>query len=158
MVGLIHDNDIVKLVKTGDSSGNTDQVLCTFTSVDSNKEVEVPNFPEVNGNISVQYYGIRNGLPFPFTSYPISLNITRLNPTIGLELLNHTDATCFNGTDGKITIKASNGNPDYTFKLGEESIVSNSQAVFCKQAGTYSVTVTDSRTCHASIKIGRAHV
>lgn len=151
MVGLIHDNDIVKLVKTGDSSGNTDQVLCTFTSVDSNKEVEVPNFPEVNGNISVQYYGIRNGLPFPFTSYPISLNITRLNPTIGLELLNHTDATCFNGTDGKITIKASNGNPDYTFKLGEESIVSNSQAVFYKQAGSYSVTVTDSRTCHASI-------
>lgn len=61
---------------------------------------------------------------------------------------NVTDVRCFNGTDGSIALAVTGGTPGFTYAW------SNSQSAATAtnlSQGTYSVTVTDSRSCTASI-------
>jgi gliding motility-associated-like protein len=63
---------------------------------------------------------------------------------------NLTDVRCFNGTDGSIALNVTGGTPGFTYAWSNSQ--STATATNLSQ-GTYGVTVTDSRSCTASISV-----
>ncbi|MBL7831681.1 MAG: SprB repeat-containing protein, partial [Saprospiraceae bacterium] len=57
---------------------------------------------------------------------------------------NSTPTTCFGGFTGKVNISVSGGTPNYSFLWSSGEV---SQNISNKSAGTYTVTVTDSKSC-----------
>jgi hypothetical protein len=67
---------------------------------------------------------------------PLEISIQKVN------------VSCKNGSDGKITIKATGGIKPYLYSLDSINYTSNN--VYCKlKPGTYTCWVKDSRTCTA---------
>lgn len=58
-----------------------------------------------------------------------------------------TDASCYGGTNGTITLTVSGGNPAYSFDWGSGINTQNRTGL---TAGTYAVTITDATSCSAS--------
>lgn len=55
-----------------------------------------------------------------------------------------TDVTCFGGNDGSVTLKVSGGNPGYNYIWSDGS---DTRDVAHLKAGTYEVTVQDTKSC-----------
>lgn len=67
-----------------------------------------------------------------------------------------TMVSCHNEDDGTITLTVSGGTPGYTYdwdKIGEPAFNSTQQSPTALTAGVYSVTVTDTKSCKASLSI-----
>jgi len=82
-------------------------------------------------------------------SCEVSKTIPLVIPTpISAEVLNKTNVSCNGQKDGKLTILAMGGNPDYTFRWSTGTVDQGSQSsITSVAAGTYSVTVTDLFDC-----------
>lgn len=70
---------------------------------------------------------------------------TVIVPPVLMANISSTPVSCYGGSNGTLTVSASGGTPGYTFTLGA---VTNTTGVFTGlSAGTYTVTVTDSKGC-----------
>ncbi len=106
----------------------------------SNSGINNPN----QNNLSAGSYSVtvtdKNGCTSKATiilTDPLELNITgSVTPT-----------TCFGSLTGKIDISVSGGTPNYSFKWSSGETTQN---ILNKAAGTYIVTVTDSKSCTKS--------
>ena len=79
-------------------------------------------------------------------------NVVTITQPITLlsEILNFSNISCFGGSDGSITAAVSGGTPGYTYLW---STSSTSPTITGLSAGSYEVTVTDSRGCFDSTSI-----
>ncbi len=76
--------------------------------------------------------------------YVRELEVMSSSPTLTLELIDLTNATCFGDDDGSITTMASGGTPDYMYMWSSTDTLA---ALNNLSAGAYDVTVTDSQGC-----------
>jgi hypothetical protein len=84
----------------------------------------------------------------------VSVTITQPLPTASLiiALVNKTDVSCKNGSDGMIQVSASGGTSPYLFSLNGGPYTSNATFVNLT-AATYTVTVKDANGCTSSISV-----
>ncbi|PIX36365.1 MAG: hypothetical protein COZ59_01485, partial [Bacteroidetes bacterium CG_4_8_14_3_um_filter_31_14] len=79
-------------------------------------------------------------------------NVTITQPTeLIANITEHTNVSCFGGTNGSATVVASGGTPAYTYSWnpsGQTTSVATNLP-----AGTYNVTVTDANGCVANASI-----
>jgi hypothetical protein len=81
-----------------------------------------------------------------FTSSDNGSNIS-VNPIPSASISAYTDINCFGGSNGSVTVNASDGTPGYTYLWNTTATSPNISGV---PADTYSVTVTDSKGCLAT--------
>ncbi|MFK8007335.1 MAG: LamG-like jellyroll fold domain-containing protein [Saprospiraceae bacterium] len=62
----------------------------------------------------------------------------------------HSDVTCYNGSDGNISITPSGGTPIYNYLWSNGATTNNLNSIV---AGTYTLTVTDANNCSESISV-----
>jgi gliding motility-associated-like protein len=75
-----------------------------------------------------------------------STTVTVTQPTQITSVVSAADASCYQYTDGTITVQAAGGSPAYTFSLSNGS--QNSSGSFTGLvAGSYTVTISDANNC-----------
>lgn len=67
-------------------------------------------------------------------------------------IANQTDATCFNGSNGTVTLNASNGTPSYQYGLIGTTFTNN-PLISGLAAGNYIVVVQDNNACTVSLNV-----
>ena len=77
-----------------------------------------------------------------------TVTVAAIPPVVAV-LGNTTVVTCNGGNDGSITINASSGTMPYTYHWGGATTTVNTQSGFA--AGSYTITVTDSNNCSATV-------
>ena len=78
----------------------------------------------------------------------IHVTVTAI-PPVTASLGSVTAVSCFGGSDGSITINAGSGTTPYTYHWGSSTGTTNTQTGFI--AGSYTITVTDSNGCSATV-------
>ncbi|MFM9007600.1 MAG: PKD domain-containing protein [Bacteroidota bacterium] len=71
-------------------------------------------------------------------------------PALQVQQLALGNITCFNGNDGTASVSANGGTPAYTYSWSNGAVQS---AIAGVTAGSYTVTVTDSRGCTAQLSV-----
>ena len=74
-------------------------------------------------------------------------SVTITQPPVLNTTVTSTNVLCFGGTNGTGTATASGGTPPYTYQWAPCQCAGNNPVVSCLGAGTYTVTVTDSKGC-----------
>jgi hypothetical protein len=74
----------------------------------------------------------------------VEFTLTQPEELIGV-LVETTDPTCYEGTDGMAVIEISGGIPPYSADMGE--VVENMLTITNLSAGVYTVNITDSKNC-----------
>jgi gliding motility-associated-like protein len=82
--------------------------------------------------------------------YPIV--ITEPAAALSASILNQTDAICFNGSTGTVTLSASNGTPGYQFGLVGTTL-SNNPLITGLSAGNYTMLIQDNNACTVSLNV-----
>jgi hypothetical protein len=78
------------------------------------------------------------------SSFTLTVNI---NPPINITATPN-DALCFGGSTGSVDVVVTGGTPGYTYAwTGPNSFASTAQNLSGREAGTYNLTVTDSKGC-----------
>jgi hypothetical protein len=78
------------------------------------------------------------------STFTLSVNV---NPPINISATPN-DALCYEGTTGSVDVVVTGGTPGYTYAwTGPNSFTSTAQNLSGREAGTYNLTVTDSKGC-----------
>ncbi|MBI4648552.1 MAG: gliding motility-associated C-terminal domain-containing protein [Bacteroidia bacterium] len=83
-------------------------------------------------------------------SCTVSANITITQPSILTAGISGTAVSCFGGSDGEADLSVSGGTPAYSYQWNYGQI---NQDIGNLSAGTYIVTVTDSKQCTAAASV-----
>ena len=79
--------------------------------------------------------------------YTDSIKLTNPDELV-LNVLSHTDLTCFESADGELSFEYYGGTPGYVVKLNNDQEVN--QNVTNLDAGTYIISITDNNQCNVS--------
>ncbi|HRG58076.1 MAG TPA: PKD domain-containing protein [Bacteroidia bacterium] len=82
--------------------------------------------------------------------YPIV--ITQPAAALSASIANQTDAICFNGSNGTVTLSATDGTPGYQYGLTGTAL-SNSPLITGLAAGNYTVVIQDNNACTVSLNV-----
>ena len=82
--------------------------------------------------------------------YPIV--ITQPSAALSAIIANQTDAVCFNGSSGTVTIAAANGTPNYQYGILGNTLTNNPQ-ITGLAAGNYTVVVQDNNACTVNVNV-----
>jgi gliding motility-associated-like protein len=82
--------------------------------------------------------------------YPVI--ITQPTAPLSAAIVNQTDAICFNGSTGTVTMSAADGTPNYTYGVSGTTLTNNS-LISGLAAGNYTVIVQDNNACTVSVNV-----
>jgi gliding motility-associated-like protein len=83
-------------------------------------------------------------------TYNYAATIAQPTAALSASVASQTDVLCFNGSNGSVTINASNGTPSYQYGLTGTALAANS-TISGLSAGNYSITVQDLNGCTVSL-------
>jgi gliding motility-associated-like protein len=81
-----------------------------------------------------------------------SITVSQPGSALTASISGFSNVSCFGGTDGSATVTAAGGTPAYTYAWNTTP-VQNSATAGSLPAGTYTVTVTDSKGCTATASV-----
>ncbi|MCC6251387.1 MAG: gliding motility-associated C-terminal domain-containing protein [Bacteroidia bacterium] len=82
--------------------------------------------------------------------YPIA--ITQPASALSATIANQTNVTCYNGSNGSVTINAAGGTPNYLYGISGTTFTNNN-TIPGFSAGNYTVVVQDNNNCTASVNV-----
>lgn len=82
--------------------------------------------------------------------YPVV--ITQPAAALSAAIASQTDAICFNGSTGTVTLTASDGTPNYQYAISGTAF-SNNPLITGLAAGNYNVIVQDNNSCTVSVNV-----
>lgn len=82
--------------------------------------------------------------------YPII--ITQPLAALSAAIVNQTDAICFNGSTGTVTLSASDGTPTYQYGISGTTLTNN-PLITGLAAGNYNVIVQDNNACTVAVNV-----
>lgn len=82
--------------------------------------------------------------------YPIV--ITQPTAPLSASIANQTDAICFNGSTGTVTLAAADGTPNYLYGVSGTTLTNN-PLITGMSAGNYTIIVQDNNSCTVALNV-----
>lgn len=82
--------------------------------------------------------------------YPVI--VTQPIAPLSAAIVNQTDAICFNGSTGTVTLSAANGTPNYLYGVNGTTLTNN-PLITGLAAGNYTIIVQDNNACTVSVNV-----
>ena len=108
-----------------------------------------PNFTNlVNGLYNVCVFDSLTNQSQCYSSNPIIID----SPDSLFAVVNKQNVSCFNGTDGELSVEAYNGTPNYNYNWTNGSLTYNGNNIQSLSAGSYDLILLDDNDCLFTIE------
>jgi gliding motility-associated-like protein len=129
-------------------NGGTDGTITTTTSGGTSPYTYLWNDGNINANRTNLIIGTYTVTVTDNHSCTASVSATIAQPGLLSVSETHTDVSCFGGSNGTAIASGNSGSPGYTYLWSTGSV---SSFISNLTAGSYTVTITDTHNCTASV-------